>query len=117
MKTNKNLLYVLVVVVILVISVVGWYYFSYSGNMVCTDCGGGGGGNYTNSCKDSDGGGVATVKGTVSGYKNNQYYSYTDTCGGTYFLREYYCQGVSSTYSTVSCQTNKTTQCINGACV
>lgn len=121
---KKTYMYLIVVLVILVIAVLGWYYFTSVGNMLCVGgewCGGGdGGGNYSipNSCTDSDGGVIPLIKGTVSGYKNNYPYSYTDVCGGNFFLREYYCQGNAYSYTTVSCQiSNTTTHCYNGACV
>lgn len=69
------------------------------------------------SCSDTDGGFVTTIKGTVSGYKNNNPYSYTDACISNTTLIEYYCSGTNYLNSTASCYMNTTTYCSNGACV
>src|SRR3989344_2816667 len=45
------------------------------------------------SCSDTDGGYVAGVQGTVSGYLNATSYSNTDYCVDTRYLKEYYCAG------------------------
>lgn len=69
------------------------------------------------SCNDTDGGFVATLQGTVSGYLSGQSYSYTDFCIGNLTLMEYYCSGNYKTNSTTTCITNTTTVCSNGACI
>jgi hypothetical protein len=69
------------------------------------------------SCSDTDGGIVYTIKGTVSGYKYGQPYSYTDFCNTTAILNEYYCTGVYYTWTSGNCASNTTTQCVDGACI
>ena len=59
-----------------------------------------------NSCSDTDGGIVLTVKGTTSGYYSNNFYSHADYCTDASNVNEYYCSG-SFEYSTVaSCGTD-----------
>jgi hypothetical protein len=72
---------------------------------------------WNDSCSDTDGGFVMTVQGTTSGYFSNQPYSNTDVCQTNTTLTEFYCSGSYSHNSTVSCMTNTTTLCSNGACV
>ncbi|MFH1210090.1 MAG: hypothetical protein V1663_04855 [archaeon] len=76
--------------------------------------------NYTNSCTDTDGGFVPLIRGTVSGYLNQNPYSYIDSCQNSNLLREYYCSGTYQLNSLVTCSymsnlTNMT--CSNGACI
>jgi len=74
------------------------------------------------SCSDTDGGIVSTVKGTVSGYYNQQPYSYTDYClyaneTGQMVL-EYYCSGNIYFSTILDCEAGiETTSCVDGACV
>jgi len=56
------------------------------------------------SCSDSDGGFNPKVKGTVSGYQDGIYYSYTDVCIDVRTLREYYCVGTQWSSDTVRCK-------------
>lgn len=72
---------------------------------------------HLDSCSDTDGGFVTTVRGTVSGYKSNNPYNLTDTCPTNTTLIEYYCSGTNYLSSNVSCFMNTTTHCLNGACV
>ena len=68
------------------------------------------------SCTDTDGGWEPFVKGTVSGYLNEEPYSYTDYCFDNQTLNEYYCSG-GRPYSGLSHCGNVTTSCSNGVCV
>jgi hypothetical protein len=72
-----------------------------------------------NSCSDTDGGIVITVKGTVSGYSSGSPYSYTDFCveNSTTSVKEYYCSGNNWYSYSYSCAGNVTTTCVDGACV
>jgi hypothetical protein len=71
-----------------------------------------------NSCSDTDGGMIYTVKGTISGYYNSQPYSNTDYCSGsTGVLVEYYCSAGSSFNTAYNCVGNSTTSCVDGACI
>jgi len=63
------------------------------------------------SCADSDGGLIWNVTGTVSGYKNNSPYSYTDFCPYNMTLVEHYCSGTTALNQTHSCP------CLNGRCL
>jgi hypothetical protein len=70
------------------------------------------------SCTDTDGGSVVTVKGTVSGYQNNVPFSYDDTCLNNITLAELYCSSSKKPLNfTYNCNTNMTSICLNGACV
>jgi hypothetical protein len=70
------------------------------------------------SCSDTDGGFVREIQGTASGYFLNQPYSNTDYCTGDSTVMEYYCSVGNRVYSgDVSCITNSTSSCSNGACV
>jgi hypothetical protein len=69
-----------------------------------------------NSCSDTDGGMVYTIKGTVSGYYNSKQYSYTDYCTSNTVLKEYYCSSKLQ-YSTSYTCSGTTNACVNGACV
>jgi hypothetical protein len=69
------------------------------------------------SCSDSDNGLVYTTKGSVSGYKAGQFYSYSDFCIGNVTVMEYYCSGNSKMNLTSTCRSNMTFVCSNGACV
>jgi len=71
---------------------------------------------YPNFCSDSDGGAVYTTMGTVSGYRSNYPYSYTDYCVGNLTLVEYYCSGTTPLNTTFNCYTNTTSHCYSGAC-
>lgn len=73
--------------------------------------------NPTNSCADTDGGQVFTIKGTVSGYStvSSSSYSHTDSCSGN-MLTEWYCSGTSAASVTHDC-TQDGKICSNGACV
>ena len=66
------------------------------------------------SCSDSDGGKEPKIQGDVSGYKDNQQYTYSDICLGT-TLEEYYCSGTDVMSTNISCSENYT-GCRNGAC-
>ena len=68
------------------------------------------------SCSDTDGGYVPEVKGTISGYDDEIYYSNEDYCTGD-TLTEYYCGGVNPYSWDVDCAVNGTAICSNGACV
>jgi len=68
------------------------------------------------SCTDTDGGWEPSVKGTVSGYLNEEPYNYTDYCFDDQNLNEYYCSG-ERPYSGLSHCGNVTTACSNGVCV
>ena len=76
----------------------------------------------SNSCTDTDGGIVSTVKGNVTGYYNGQPYSYTDYClyaneTGQIVL-EYYCSGKIYSSTTLDCAAGiETISCVDGACV
>jgi len=70
------------------------------------------------SCSDTDGGYNVAVKGTASGYFNQQPYSSMDVCVGTVNLTEYYCGGGRVYSATVNCDQNSSGgTCSNGACV
>lgn len=69
------------------------------------------------SCNDTDGGIVANVNGSVSGYKNGTPYSYFDNCVNNVTLTEYYCIGTGAHNGTINCATNITTECIVGRCL
>ena len=69
------------------------------------------------SCGDTDGGYVTTVRGTVSGYLNGQQYSSTDYCVTNTTVNEYYCSGNYAYDYSTSCITNSTVRCSNGVCV
>ena len=73
--------------------------------------------NHTDSCSDSDGGVKFFTQGSVSGYKSNNLYNYSDICIGNITLIEYYCSGTTSLSLNTTCQLNTTTHCVNGACV
>jgi hypothetical protein len=68
------------------------------------------------SCNDTDGGLVYNTQGTVSGYRYNYPYSYTDACNGTTILREFYCNGAAWTSTNYACPANESSTCVNGAC-
>lgn len=68
------------------------------------------------SCSDTDGGYVITVQGTVSGYSNENPYSFTDFCVSNSTLIEYACAGVDYYNTTVNCA-NQTSICLAGACI
>jgi hypothetical protein len=69
-----------------------------------------------NSCYDSDGGILPTVRGNVSGYLSGSYYYQLDFCMGNYSLMEYYCQNTTAMNTNETCLTNTTSYCFNGAC-
>jgi hypothetical protein len=69
------------------------------------------------SCSDTDGGFYIFVQGTVSGDSGGEPYSYTDYCVDSLILKEYYCSGASPTSWDISCESNSSTTCLNGACV
>lgn len=69
-----------------------------------------------NSCNDTDGGFNPFVQGTASGYLYQNSYNYTDYCGNTTVLIEYYCSGSYPGSYGFNCVQNMTT-CVNGACV
>ncbi|MBW2977202.1 hypothetical protein KY347_07205 [Candidatus Woesearchaeota archaeon] len=69
------------------------------------------------SCSDSDGGWFPELLGTVSGYLNDQQYSYDDYCFNNITLMEYSCSGSYAYNGIVSCIGNLTASCLNGACV
>jgi hypothetical protein len=76
--------------------------------------------NITYTCKDSDNGNVTTVAGNVSGYYNNQFYSYSDVCNSTTIVKEWTCGLISNIgakpYSTLMpCPTNY--KCSAGKCI
>lgn len=69
-------------------------------------------------CTDSDGGQVATVKGTVSGSFGGVPFNNTDLCVDNVTLKEFYCSLYKSANLNVTCNLgNATTQCVSGACV
>ena len=67
------------------------------------------------SCSDTDGGYVIDVLGTVSGYYNENPYSYQDNCTGPYLI-EYYCSGDIWYDDAILCSEHNYTGCSNGAC-
>ncbi len=69
-----------------------------------------------NSCADTDGGNVLTVKGTVSGYLGGFPYSNDDFCLGNYTILENYCVGNFAYNQTANCL-DISKVCINGACM
>jgi len=70
-----------------------------------------------NSCIDTDGGKVADVQGTITGFIFGEEFSKTDMCNSTAYMTEYYCaSGVYPAEKYVDCSINWTS-CSNGACV
>lgn len=69
------------------------------------------------SCSDTDGGWVIDVKGTISGFSDNQPYSKTDFCLDNTTIIEYDCSGYYSSESIIPCINVSTNYCSNGACV
>ncbi len=74
------------------------------------------------NCSETDGGYNIALQGTTSGFRNYQYYSYTDYCLDNVTLVEFYCSFNRAYNSTAGCiyytnSTNSTGFCINGACV
>lgn len=69
--------------------------------------------NQTNNCDDTDGGIVFDVKGVTSGLLNGVFYGYEDFCYGGSSLMEYYCEGVSPSYTVTNCSES----CSDGACL
>ena len=97
------------------------YYCSgtryYSTNYTCPyNCSSGACTSIQNSCTDTDGGMIPNLKGTVSGYKNNSPYNYSDICVNNVTLAEYYCSGTSALNTTYNCYMNTTTHCYDGTC-
>ncbi|MFH1212210.1 MAG: hypothetical protein V1659_04775 [Candidatus Woesearchaeota archaeon] len=75
--------------------------------------------SHPNSCSDTDGGIVREVKGTVSGYRYNISYNYTDFCMNSNAVKEYYCGGNIWYDAQISClnmSANNTGICVDGAC-
>ncbi len=68
----------------------------------------------SNTCYDSDFGKDYYTKGTVTGYEDGKYYSYTDYCTSK-TLTEYYCDEVSHKNITHDCREGYT--CKDGRCV
>ena len=68
-----------------------------------------------NSCADSDGGQVLTLKGTASGYLNSFSYSKTDYCLTSTSVHENWCVGDLSYEQNVNCPSG--TSCSDGACI
>ena len=72
-------------------------------------------------CSDTDNGLNYIVKGTVSGYRNNQPYSYTDSCNitlQTYYLTEYACNGTTWYFQSYNCKNYGSSYvCNDGRCV
>jgi hypothetical protein len=64
------------------------------------------GGPVKYSCSDTDGGNYPLVYGTVSGYYNKVWYSYSDYCVNAGNIMEYYCNGVYRTSQQQSCGTD-----------
>ena len=64
------------------------------------------------SCDDSDGGKVYTIKGNVTGNASGTPYTYYDTCTDATNLKEYNCSGVAPTFVTNAC----TYGCSSGQC-
>lgn len=63
---------------------------------------------------------VVEVFGTVSGYFDEQYYSYDDYCVNGTVLKEYACTGAGYVYSAsydMDCVAMNFTACVNGACI
>ena len=73
-------------------------------------------GCYTNSCTETDGGNNLVLQGTTSGYRAGSPYSYTDSCGNSTYITEYYCSGIEYVIGMYNCANNYTT-CSNGACI
>jgi len=77
----------------------------------------------SNSCSDTDGGMIYTVKGTISGYNYGLPYSSTDFCMSSNttatWLNEYYCSGNNAKSISYNClnATYGTTQCVDGTCI
>ena len=97
------------------------FYFDFDG-FICSKCGNGKCEQWENtcncpsdcrsspsSCKDTDGGKVYNVKGTVTDKYGKRY---TDNCYSTTGLKEYYCSSGYVRYEYHKCS-NK---CVNGAC-
>lgn len=69
------------------------------------------------SCLDTDGGIVPTIKGTVSGYYQQNYYSKTDECTDITYLKEYSCSGTSWSTNTYNCKNYGSNYvCSDGKC-
>jgi hypothetical protein len=72
-----------------------------------------------NSCYDSDNGLFPQVKGNVSGYKNDYFYTNVDYCFNSTTLQEYTCMdGTDYLNSTLDCtKINGGIGCVGGACI
>ncbi len=68
------------------------------------------------SCSETDDWIDIFNKGTTSGYKNGEPYSYTDFCMTNETLIEYYCSGTGCYNASYPCYANAT-HCFDGACV
>jgi hypothetical protein len=68
------------------------------------------------SCSDSDGGYNIFVLGNVSGYLDENSYTYWDFCSTNTSLIEYACSGNYAYNYTVDCTINATS-CSSGACI
>jgi hypothetical protein len=68
-----------------------------------------------NLCNDSDDGITATVKGSVSGYKDGKEFTIADSCEDEDVLKEYYCYNNLSAFKGVWC-TGNYSGCSNGIC-
>ncbi|MBW2975034.1 putative metal-binding motif-containing protein, partial [Candidatus Woesearchaeota archaeon] len=69
------------------------------------------------SCNETDGGYGFGLKGTVSGFKDGEYYTYIDYCVDSSILKEYFCTMSASVYGSLdfACAGNFT-GCVDGAC-
>lgn len=67
------------------------------------------------TCSDTDEGNKPLIFGNTSGYLNQEYYSYTDSCMDNITLLEYFCLGTHSITSVSFC--NLTGICSEGKCI
>jgi hypothetical protein len=72
--------------------------------------------NPLNTCSETDGGQRLNIAGNTSGYRNSNYYFYSDLCISNITLTEYYCIGNYSYSYNFSCAFNYTS-CYSGACI
>ena len=68
------------------------------------------------SCTDSDGFDVF-VQGNTYGSLGGVVYNYTDSCMTSEYLYEFVCEGSAVSGANITCATDTTTECIEGACV
>ncbi len=72
----------------------------------------------TDSCADNDGGYYPQIPGSVTGYKNNFPYNYSDFCISASVQLEYYCSGTLAYNFSSGCPVGNgsTGQCFGGSC-